>query len=396
MWNRPSFSRYDRVVVLLLTACVVVIFGALAWQMIYNLSGTDYQGHIAFTVALVQDHVLSRAHVFFQALLIGVTALLPLTLEQAAVVVSVAFYAFAAVVLYWLVRPALRGAGWRPALFSAGAALALLLVAPVNFLTLPAHNLYFGYITPNALHNPTIVLLRPFALLLFALVAAALEHRVTWGWRVLLLGWLLVLFSLLAKPNGVLVMLPALLVVLGWRVLHRDYADFRLLIGAFVVPMLLFLALEYLAQFLWIDADNSRILFAPLLSISQYASVSPALLLRFGLSALFPLAVYGAYWRKALRDRALSFAWLCFGIGVAQMLLLAESGQRLGDANFWWGAQISLFVLFAVSARFWLRHAHEPPRWRSSLALGVFVLHLVCGILFFALQFYAAGMGDWW
>ncbi|MNL66026.1 hypothetical protein D3C87_1904350 [compost metagenome] len=51
----------------------------------------------------------------------------------------------------------------------------------------------------------------------------------------------------------------------------------------------------------------------------------------------------------------LSLAWLCFAFGAAYTYLLAESGTRIVDGNFFWSGSTILFILFTTSMIFLLR-----------------------------------------
>jgi hypothetical protein len=392
-------SSRDRIAQVGLVLLVGLIFGAVVAQMTYNIPNSDYQGHIQFTVTILQDHVFSRAHILFQLLLIGVSGLLPIGLSGAAILVAVVVYTITALILYRMIRAALAGTGWLPSLVSAGVALALLLVTPVTLLTLPEHNLYFGYVGINVLHNPTMVMLKPFALLLFAVTIHLLSHRLRVTARTVALVVLLILLSVIAKPNFVLVLLPTLLVVVAYRFYRRERADLKTVILLLIVPMIVVLALEYVFMYIFIDSQNGGgggILFAPLLTIYVYDRQVALLPIKFLLSILFPLTVTLLYRQQAFKDLSLRLAWLIFVIGAAQMYLFAEGGDRLRDGNFWWSAQIGLFILFVASALFWLRHFRDQPGWRGRVCLIVFLLHVICGILFYALQFYSTGMSTWW
>ncbi len=395
MLRRWRIAEAEWLLILILALITGVMFGAVAWRMIYVYGGSDYPLHILFARNMVEKNQFADVHILFQALIIGVARLTQTPLENAAWLVATLCYVITAVILYALVRSALGG-GWIAPLLSAVAALALLLVAPVNLLTLPEKNLYFGYIGISVYHSPTIVLLKPFALLLFAFTVAVLDRSLRWRPRTLIAGWLLVTLALLAKPNDVLVLLPALLVVIAYRFWRRDRSDFKTLIGALVVPMILLLGVSYVLMYLFIGDGKSGVQFAPLAVVFLYGDTVQSALIKFVLSALFPLIVYLAYYRQALRDLVMNVAWLTFLAGVGQMYLFAESGPRFSHANFWWGAQIGLFVLFVVSLLFLLRHFRERPRWRGWLCLIVFALHLLSGVVYFVIQFVAVSHSEWW
>jgi hypothetical protein len=83
---------------------------------------------------------------------------------------------------------------------------------------------------------------------------------------------------------------------------------------------------------------------------------------KLALSVAFPLVLAAAQAPRTLRDGVLRLSWIAFAIGVLQAYLLAETGARGPHGNFTWGAQVTAFVLFAASARWWLLHGGTGPR----------------------------------
>jgi hypothetical protein len=163
-----------------------------------------------------------------------------------------------------------------------------------------------------------------------------------------------------------------------------------------IIPMIVLLLIDYVAQYFGADGSNTRIIFAPLKSVSIYEASRLWLLIKFMLSILFPMFVYVLYRRQAIRDTALNLGWLVFLAGAGQMYLFAESGDRLKDGNFWWSAEIGLFMLFIVSTLFWIRHFRDQPRWRGWVCLGIFALHLISGLIFYAIKLNEPAMFTWW
>ena len=372
-----------------------LIFGNLVSWVVYHLPSSDYSGHIQFARVLLDDHQLSSPHILFELLVIGLLKTLPITIDDAGYLAGTAFYVLAVLVIYALIRSALGGRSWKSLMVAAVFALLLLLVAPINLLTVPERNLYFGYIGLNVVHNPTIVALKPFALLLFVFTVAVLSRAARFSVQVVIGGIVLVTLSVLAKPNFVLVLLPALLMVLVYRFYRRDSASFKTILAALIIPMIVLLVLEYIVNYLFINGAGG-ITFTLLGTIRVYDHSLVSIGIKFVLSILFPLIVFVLYARQAVRDNALTLAWLVFFIGAGQMYFLAESGKYFTDGNFWWSGQIGLFVLFVFSTIFWLRHFRDQPRWRAGLCLGIFALHLISGLIVYGVQFQSHAIGDWY
>lgn len=115
-------------------------------------------------------------------------------------------------------------------------ALALLLViaGPVTILTWREQALYFGYLNMDSYANPTHALLKPLALIVFALTVRGFErHR---GLRHSVVLGAAVVLSSLAKPTLLICLLPAVLVLGGVRWFYRREVDVRYLLVGFLIP----------------------------------------------------------------------------------------------------------------------------------------------------------------
>ena len=265
----------------------------------------------------------------------------------------------------------------------AAIALALVLAAPIPVGTADDHNYYFGYIGLATYHNPTIALLRPFALALFAAAAAGLEApRAAAG-----AGWLraaaIAALAALAKPSFSVALLPALAVAVWLQRRDAQAPRAAYLACAIGIPSALALGFEYAQSFGAGQAAGLRI--APLAAFRHGSQGSAPL--QILLSAAFPLAAALCAPRQVLRERELRLAWLCALFGLAIALLFEETGARAGHGNFLWSAQISLFVLFAASAR-WLFRSTAPDlgRRRRALVAGLLALHAICGLLWLGIH----------
>jgi hypothetical protein len=260
-------------------------------------------------------------------------------------------------------------------------AVSLIVVAPVILPSLLDGAYYFGYIGLANYHNPTVHMLRPFALLLFILAMEALARARHSGWITALSAVVMALATFL-KPSYTVTLLPALgLLALFWLYRRRP-VDWRFLILGLGLPAALVLASQYWYTYAAGEAD-SAIVWMP---FAAAGSMSGYLALKFLLSILFPLSVALISFRSMRRDPAMALAWLSFAAGAAQYYLLAESGSRLQHGNFLWGAQISLFILFAACTRFLLGQNVEWKRWARPASLAqaaVYLLHLGAGIAYY-------------
>jgi len=333
-------------------------------------------------------------HVGYHLLLMNLKNLLPgLAFRDLAILVMLSVYACTGFMTYryllaggWGTSNARR---WR----AAGLSAALHLVAPVMLLTLLDQNTYFGYIAAHIYHNPTSILLKPLGLALFLLSAYGLTHARSPLWM-MPLTFLISVAGAMVKPNYALCLIPAVVLLLLIRLARRQPVDSLLIFLGFVVPTAITLAIQLEVM----TADRGDIVFAPLQSLTFYGETLPGLALKLPLSLLFPLAVTASTWRSSKNDPAFQMAWLTLGFGLVQYYLFNET-KHVGAGNFWWGAQLALFILFIVSARIaWRAPLGEKRRRWLWIVLGV---HVACGLFLWGLhvaghQIGAAAVRTWW
>ncbi len=351
---------------------------------------TDYGAHIEFTMQLlhrdaVPPHILS--HPFLQ-LCVGFVYWISrnrIGLWESMIIVLVAAQAAVALIFYfWLGKLSGRlGELWR--VFWS---ITLTLVAPVMILAPLDGAFYYGYIGLASYHNPTVHLLRPLALFSFVLVLRAFEEQKSvWGW--VSISALVIIISALAKQNYVMSILPALACMATLRKIQKTSVNWRMLLGGVMIPGVIVLVLQALVMYSVPEVDSSGIAFAPFMVESAF---SDHLLWKFLLSALFPLVLLVVDFRRVIQSPTLQLAWIAFLGGAAQTYLLAESGEREMHANFRWSAQITLFLLFAASIRYFARAL--PTDWKARAGVwAAYLAHLAGGIVYYVYCFTQAGYG---
>ncbi len=373
--------------ILVAVLAVVAIRLPVDYLRIMTPTDNDFSLHIYFAMDMLGSRPVpayTLAHSLWQILLIGAWWLSRSRIDfyESAIAFQVLSGVAAALVLYfWYGALPNRPSPWLRVFF----AVSLVVVAPVVLPALLDGRYYFGYIGLANYHNPTVHMLRPFALLLFILAMQALSGRRHSGWVTGLAAILMALATFL-KPSHTVTLLPALgLLVLVW-LYRRRLVDWRLLVLGLGLPAVLVLAGQYWFTYASGEAD-SAIVWMPFAAAGSMSAYLPQ---KFLLSILFPLAVLLVSFRTVRRDPEMTLAWLSFAAGAAQYYLLAESGSRLQHGNFLWGAQISLFVLFAVCTRFLLKQNFGWKGWLrpAYLAqLAVYLLHLGAGIAYYVYCF---------
>jgi hypothetical protein len=392
----PRLTTSDQSAIQWILLIGSVGFGlALLGQFSYSFA--DYQGHVAVSLRLGETGVLDNPHILFNFLIVVLAKALPfLGYIHAGFIVSIIVYLFGAVVVYIFVRPAVPGYGRKASLLTLLLTFCLLIVAPISFFTLAQRNLYGGYIAPNALHNPTVILLKPFALLVFALVVPLLRGVRPLGTWTLFVTMLLVILSIFAKPSYLMCLLPVVVVVGAYRLIRREQVEVAILVVGLIIPTIILLLVQYFHAFYVSEfIGETNVIIEPLAGVLPYAPTHGWLVLKFMLSIAFPLAVYGLYYKEALKDNVFNLAVLTFGSATAQMYILAEDGVHAAHGNFWWGAQVTLFILFIIATKFLLRQTVMQRDWRFQICVAVLTLHVICGIIFYFFSLAAVDGSGW-
>lgn len=344
---------------------------------------TDYGSHVMFAQQILQaenGEGPKLSHPILQYILIGMHLASGriLGLYASLMVLQVLVQVLIALIIYFWIGPAERKHwDW----LRAGIAVSLTFIAPIMLLVFRDGFFYYGYIGLANYHNPTIHLLKPFALLSFIFATRSISGQKS-NWKQVALAAALIILAAWTKPNYALSILPALGLIALLRMFQRKPLDWKLLLGGFFIPGVVTLLIQWLIAF---DANNpgGSILLAPFQVEGAY---SDYLLVKFFLSTLLPISVLLIARSQVIRDEHLLLGWIGFLVGAAQFYLLAEGGDRMEHGNFRWSAQIMLFLLFVVSVRWFLQEklARGPVRWiEKAAAYAAYLAHLAGGVAYY-------------
>ena len=385
--SRPR--RSDLAGLLLLSFATGAGAFEMARRMVAADPASDYGVHLQLAETMARTSRITVPQLLYHVTLLLTRAVVPgSSLAMAAALNSAAYTVLLAVTVYAVLRPAFGAAASRAGVVRTVVAVVIvLLVTPVTVPTWQEQNLYLGYIGINVFHNPTILALKPLALLLLLAAGHAFTAEAPRPLAIAA-GGLLAVLATLAKPNYTLCLLPALAVLAAVRLMRRQPVHWALL-AAVALPAAAVLAWQYSLAY----SPSESILWAPLavaLNFTSYESLLPKVLL----SVVFPAGVYLAYFSRARHALLLNLCWVAFLVSLLYHFLLAESGERMFHLNFTWGAQAALFILFVVSVRFWLMQlspAGQSRRldWhfvRGAACAALLLLHLLSGLLWYWTQ----------
>jgi len=379
---RSFLFSQNYLAILLLVVLVTAIRLPIDFRRIMAITDNDYTTHIYYGLDMLHGRpvpAFTLAHSFWQLGLIFVWWLSRSRIDfwQSAIGFQVLSSVAAALIVYfWYGALPGRPSPWKRIFW----AVTLVVVTPVIAPQLLDGAYYFGYIGLANYHNPTVHMLRPFALLMFIFAMQVLLGPRSSIWKILFAA-LIFAGATFLKPSYTITLLPALgLMGLYWLWKRRP-VGWRMAIFGLGLPSVLLLAPQFIITYVRGEVDGG-IALMPFVAAQM---LSGFVLQKFLMSIFFPLVVVVLFWKRALRDHEMVLAWSGFIIGALQFYLLIEKGSRYTHANFLWGAQITLFILFAVTIRFLLRQEisfrelTRPARWISYVA---YVPHVLSGIAY--------------
>jgi hypothetical protein len=261
---------------------------------------------------------------------------------------------------------------------------------PIAILFPYDKHLYFGYIAANVYHNPTILLLKAVALLHFVLLCDLLTHKKNARHlytNIFLLGFLTAL-TIIAKPNYIIALLPALFALLLInRVFRRNITDWFSIVGWGVAfPAFLLLLWQY-SFFYGSESTNSiRVGFFEI-----FTSRSPLWMLipKLIASIAFPISVLIAMGSRLTRQLYFQLSTLIFTVSLIYTYSLVDSVAGASYGNFGWSAQISHFLLLFVCIKAYLNFAFgdkdQRIQWtkKRSFPIYIGIIQFIFGIVWY-------------
>ena len=374
----------DRVLMVLII--ILVLANAfIYYYRIYFPVDSDFGPHMLFTRYLIGGHldqiplsILAHPgleiflaglyYLSFHKVALGTMLAGILTISQVMTAVVIYIWLGSGVKRYWDMGRA----------FIAGT---LTFAAPVMLLVYHDKLFYFGYIDLANYHNPTIIFLRPFALISFFLGVRAF-NGINNSWKMILASSILVLISALIKPNYLLCILPALMILAMWWKIQHKVVDYRYLLFGFLIPSIVILGIQWWLAYFSPVGNQAGIIFSPL---GVESAFSGNLLPKFLLSVFFPVSILIFDFRKFKDNPDLLLALIGFLVSSFQVYLLAENGNRFYDGNFRWGAQVMLFIWFVISAKELLKRVFDENKSNGGkIALStIYLTHIAAGIIFY-------------
>jgi len=435
-------NRRDVIMLGLLTIAAIVIFLPMMtrWQVM-----GDYEIHNRLALWFVNEpgEFFRNTPHFLYHVATGLMCSLPFIndINVAAAWTMTLCYIAMIVIMYWQLRQRSDLPATLSVVFVSGIlALCLAIIMPINFFT--PENLYFGYLVPHVYHNPTMNIMKPFALILFFMTL-----RLFFNAKPLSRYWIfpfaiLTALTLVAKPNFVIAFVPTLglltfmLMLVRYqdtlpilkqpisilraffyknldsandlpRMFQPSYINWAVLIAGIVLPTFLVL---YIQTLTWtssggIGIEPFRVLFEWTLHYEENADKQ--ILYKFIMSSAFPIVVYVFHLTKTYRNFMLNLAWLLFFVSAGFLYLIVDY-TSIAAGDFGWSVQIAALILFLCTTIFMVKEygvvltgdSLSPSQWLILLlCIGIFVLHMVAGIHWYRMhmsQYIEELIYIWW
>ena len=349
-----ALSRRPTAVIVVVCFATIAVAAYLIWDAIifHQVLKTDFATHLRGVQRLLAGDYRLSGHFLFHTLTAATATLFKLSAEKAAVwVMTGSSVASAAVIFGLYLSP-----------MAARRDLLLRLVLTISALVASAifvpcfNRIYSGQSSPNVWHNPTNVLLKPFALIsAFYLERICFTRAGLWPCVILIAT---IVAGALAKPAFALIVLPVLIFIIiatslppRWRFFSENYFNIddraRKILLTFSLLGIVLVAIQGIYIFA-VRRPEIHIVVAP---FAVWSRRSPFIPLSILLAVAFPAAVTLIDWSRRIRLEGLALAWALLVVAFFIRSVFAETGDAMMHGNFGWPYQIALSVLFAFSVR---------------------------------------------
>jgi len=335
----------------LLGLMTLILFTPLSYSNSNFNDFTDFDEHMQWAMDMkngkpIPSYVI--AHSGWQLLVIFVNDITGVSFRNASFVATLLCWLGIITVLYWWFLPVFTRKNM-PLYLGSSLILGMSIATPISLLWFFDGLMYLGYIGITSYQNPTIMLLKPFALLQF-IFAVRLFKGMHFTNREIVLSGLVSFLGTFAKPSFAICLIPSLIIIVVYQLfIKKQFIDVNAFVFGIVLPIGLVVTWQYFLTYA--QKDSETVIFMPFRLMSLY---SKYLLLKLLLSVIFPLLMVIFYPEQVILDKKMILSWAIFIVSLFFTYFFAEGGKRFFDGNFTWGSEISLFILFVVSTIFYL------------------------------------------
>ncbi len=372
---------------LLLVVFVMLAFVPITYHYAYADVEADFKQHMQWASVLAHNGLGGitpdvLAHAGWQFVLALIHRSFNSSFEFAGFLAALFSTGATALILFFWYQPTLSKMNW-PSWKICLLVFGVCIAAPLSLLWFLDHLMYLGYIGITSYHNPTSILLKPFALLQFIFAYRCFRETDLTRNRQIALGALVSVLCTFIKPSLAICLLPAVAAFSAYRILKGEYLNYKALFWGLGLPTVIVLVWQFALTYSASKTDS--IIFLPFVVMKEY---SDYLGWKFLLSSLFPLVILVVFFNQAIKDTRMVLAWLIFLIGITLMYFFAESGPHMMDGNFGWSAEIALLLLFAVSTLFYFEESAKTTKRAIPLTM-LWSFHVIFGVLYYLYNIFA-------
>ncbi len=362
----------------LLTALVLlmsVLFSVLTFQ-----ENSDFLAHIQQAQKIAAGNAAFPPNFLWQLVIVS---LQHLNRSLNFIVVASAVLLATAVVLKFLESHKLIGAAeasYKSVLLCLGLLFCYPILDPYSVWV--AKTFYMGKLVANIWHNPTTILVFPLTLMLYRRLWNIEATRTS---KEVLVDLTIGLLIICIKPSFLFAFIPAhaIMVLSKPHSVGSKLKELILPIGLSIM-----IGIQFIGVFIIKDGafqeQNSTIVFGDLFSYYLQRQSGYFLPLNWLLCLLFPVLTCSFY-PRIFRRQSFRFVGLMWLIGIFISIAISETGGREGHGNFTWQNVFTTYLLFLECSRFLLGiGAFNFKTAKNRVLLGVFLIHVTCGLLYLA------------
>lgn len=247
---------------------------------------------------------------------------------------------------------------------------------------------YKGVFSPNPFHNATYLATRPFTVICFFMLADLLEsYERKADKKKYLIFSVFLLLTTMTKPSFVYGFIIMTAIILLYRTCQKRFQNFKetMLLAACALPALLALLYQFKDLFTGTNSQGEAmgigIGFLEAWKLLNQP-IGEALLL--GLA--FPLVVLLCNLKSLKEDKEYRLSVQMLLVNLLMVMFLYEKGYRMKHVNFAWGYMHGMFFSYVMSVLLLFKNTCKKKQPIPVLILqwGMYLWHLVCGIVYFA------------
>lgn len=238
----------------------------------------------------------------------------------------------------------------------------LLLIAGPLYIPWYNSRIYVGQGSPNVWHNPTLIMVKPFAVIIIYIVKSYIIEpfqdcidplKIKKNGITLIL---LMLFSAIAKPAFIQIFFPAVFIWCIFYLVHillgqnkhfkKVFFSRSLFLFVCCLPTLAIFLIQFYLLFLTrtIEQPASTTIGIKLFYVMNIWAPNPFFSALLAITFPVSVVMFCVFSKRAISNMT-KFSWLMYVIAFCEAALLYEP-KRLSAGNFCWGLEIAIFIIW--------------------------------------------------